>query len=151
MEVLSLLQGFRTAGTAQHLPGVSRIARNGSGFAVVSAHGVTWADSVRGSWFTSRQVRDNRVKQGLNAMRIACDTFNADLLYEPWETYNTDCRAFTNFEAYWNKARRLADTPPSRLHPQDRSAACPPPARRTGAQPGRRPSRRLSSSRSRCR
>lgn len=39
-------------------------------------------------------------------MRIACDTFNADLLYEPWETYNSDCRAFTNFEAFWNKARR---------------------------------------------
>lgn len=52
-------------------------------------------------------------------MRVACDTFNADLLYEPWETYNSDCRAFTNFDAFWNKARPgTKQSAPPRLAPR---------------------------------
>jgi deoxyribodipyrimidine photolyase len=49
-------------------------------------------------------VRDNGVKQALKGMGVACDTFNADLLYEPWEIYSdADGRPFTSFEPFWAK------------------------------------------------
>ena len=51
------------------------------------------------------QVRDNRVRNGLKEIGVVCESFNADLLYEPWEIYHTDGRVFTTFESFWTKAR----------------------------------------------
>ena len=56
-------------------------------------------------------VRDNGVKQGLQALGVACDTFNADLLYEPWEIYAEDGTPFTTFGPFWEKLEGMMYEP----------------------------------------
>ena len=46
-------------------------------------------------------VRDNEVKAALAAAHIHCQSFNADVLREPWEVLDSAGRPFTCFEDFW--------------------------------------------------
>ena len=48
-------------------------------------------------------VRDHNIKQKLVELGISVQSYNGDLLYEPWDIYDDKGNAFTTFEAYWNK------------------------------------------------
>lgn len=38
---------------------------------------------------------------------ISVQSYNADLLYEPWEVYDARGQAFTTFDAYWDKCLNM--------------------------------------------
>ena len=44
-------------------------------------------------------------------------SYNGDLLYEPWDVYDESGHAFTAFEAYWNKCLHLQMEPVSPFPP----------------------------------
>lgn len=46
-------------------------------------------------------VRDNEVKAAMVAMNVLCQSFNGDVLYEPWEVLAEGGRPFTNFASFW--------------------------------------------------
>ncbi|XP_057958248.1 cryptochrome-1 isoform X2 [Malania oleifera] len=48
-------------------------------------------------------VRDYTIKQKLAELGISVQSYNGDLLYEPWEVYDEKGHAFTTFDAYWDK------------------------------------------------
>ena len=54
-------------------------------------------------------VRDNEVKAAMLAMNVYCQSFNGDVMVEPWEVLNAQGLPFTNFTDYW--ARRASDEP----------------------------------------
>lgn len=51
----------------------------------------------------ARQVRDHEVKTQLGALGVLCRSFNADLLYEPWEVMDPQHEPFTNYQDFWYK------------------------------------------------
>lgn len=69
-------------------------------------------------------VRDHNIKQKLEEIGITVQSYNGDLLYEPWEVYDEEGLAFTTFETYWNKCLSLqiefvSEPPPSQLIPAE--------------------------------
>lgn len=46
-------------------------------------------------------VRDNEVKAGLEADGIFCQSFNADILREPWEVLDPAGKPFTCYDTFW--------------------------------------------------
>ncbi|XP_010274772.1 PREDICTED: cryptochrome-1-like isoform X2 [Nelumbo nucifera] len=60
--------------------------------------------------------RDNSVKQNLVDLGISVQSFNGDLLYEPWEVHDDKRHAFTTFNAFWNRCL-LGPTEPALLLP----------------------------------
>ncbi|KAG6515720.1 hypothetical protein ZIOFF_026149 [Zingiber officinale] len=48
-------------------------------------------------------VRDHKIKSQLVSLGISVESFNGDLLYEPWEVYDEGGHAFTTFDAFWEK------------------------------------------------
>ena len=48
-------------------------------------------------------VRDNEVKAAMRALNVHCQSFNADVLYEPWEVLAKNGQPFTCFEDFWNR------------------------------------------------
>lgn len=57
-------------------------------------------------------VRDHKVKQSLGQLGgITVHTFNADLLYEPWEVYDDNGQAFTTYDSFWNKSLNMPFEP----------------------------------------
>lgn len=48
-------------------------------------------------------VRDHEVKQVLSAAGVCCRSYNAELLYEPWEVMDDHDEPFTCFKDFWNK------------------------------------------------
>lgn len=48
-------------------------------------------------------VRDNEVKAALAGMKIYCQSFNADVLYEPWEVLDDSKQPFTCYQNFWDK------------------------------------------------
>ncbi|XP_072985129.1 cryptochrome-1-like isoform X2 [Typha latifolia] len=66
-------------------------------------------------------VRDHKIKNQLVALGISVQSFNADLLFEPWDVYDENGHAFTTFSAFWDKCMtlpiELTSTPPWRLVP----------------------------------
>ncbi|KAJ0966487.1 hypothetical protein J5N97_023404 [Dioscorea zingiberensis] len=56
-------------------------------------------------------VRDHKIKTKLVELGINVQSFNGDLLYEPWEVYEEDGHAFTSFDAYWKKCLTLPIEP----------------------------------------
>lgn len=48
---------------------------------------------------------------------ISVQSFNADLLYEPWEVYAGKGQAYTTFEAYWDKCLHMQRELVTRLPP----------------------------------
>lgn len=60
-------------------------------------------------------VRDHRIKTQLVELGINVQSFNGDLLYEPWEVYDEGGIAFTTFDAFWTKCVSLPINEPT-LH-----------------------------------
>lgn len=52
-------------------------------------------------------VHDDKIKNELSALGISVQSFNGDLLYEPWEVYDENGLAFTTFNMYWEKCMNL--------------------------------------------
>nr|WCD39199.1 cryptochrome 2 [Stipa breviflora] len=52
-------------------------------------------------------VRDDKIKNELSALGTSMQSFNGDLLYEPWEVYDENGHAFTTFSVYWEKCMEL--------------------------------------------
>lgn len=48
-------------------------------------------------------VRDNEVKAAMASKTIFCQSFNGEVLYEPWEILGPGGQPFTNFEDYWSR------------------------------------------------
>ncbi|KAK6938155.1 Cryptochrome C-terminal [Dillenia turbinata] len=65
-------------------------------------------------------VRDHRAKEVLNAEGIAVRSFNADLLYEPWEVNDAQGQPFTTFAAFWDRCLSMPFDPESPLLPPKR-------------------------------
>eukprot|EP00249_Psilotum_nudum_P022231 c28427_g1_i1 orf=1839-3896(-) len=65
-------------------------------------------------------VRDHRVKQGLLQSGILVQSFNADLLYEPWEVQDGEGRPFTTFAAFWERCLNMPIEPEAPLLPPRR-------------------------------
>jgi len=66
-------------------------------------------------------VRDHQVKELLAAEGITVQSFNSDLLYEPWEVLDDDGCPFTMFTPFWNKCLCMVDPaapilPPKRIN-----------------------------------
>ncbi|KAF0906478.1 hypothetical protein E2562_011470 [Oryza meyeriana var. granulata] len=75
-------------------------------------------------------VRDHRVKGLLTAEGITVQSFNADLLYEPWEVVDGDGCPFTMFAPFWNRCLCMPDPaapllPPKRISSGELSRRCP--------------------------
>ena len=68
-------------------------------------------------------VRDHKVKQDLSSRGILVRTFNADLLYEPWEVNDEEGRPFSTFLSYWNKCLNMPYDPAAPLLPPKRIVA----------------------------
>ncbi|XP_078444105.1 cryptochrome 1 [Wolffia australiana] len=72
-------------------------------------------------------VRDHRLKEHLTSQGITVRSFNADLLYEPWEVNDDEGRPFTTFASFWNKCMSMPFDPaapmlpPKRIIPGDTS------------------------------
>ncbi|CAI9116302.1 OLC1v1017414C2 [Oldenlandia corymbosa var. corymbosa] len=65
-------------------------------------------------------VRDHRAKEVLTAQGVIVRSFNADLLYEPWEIHDEDGRPFTTFDAFWERCLSMPFDPESPLLPPKR-------------------------------
>ncbi|MCO5593650.1 hypothetical protein L7F22_047666 [Adiantum nelumboides] len=70
-------------------------------------------------------VRDHRVKQSLLQNGIQVQSFNGDLLYEPWEVLNDHGEPFTSFDSYWSQCLTMPFEPESPLLPPRRLTAAP--------------------------
>lgn len=62
-------------------------------------------------------VRDHSIKEKLVDLNISVESYNGDLLYEPWEIYDDKGQAFTKFDPYWNKCLNISKEPVSHLPP----------------------------------
>eukprot|EP00891_Asterochloris_glomerata_P002034 jgi/Astpho2/2034/Aster-00531 len=71
-------------------------------------------------------VRDNEVKAAMAGMGVLCQSFNADVLYEPWEVLDKDGQPLTSFEDFWNKAMNMTYQPPIPLLVPASMPAVPP-------------------------
>ncbi|KAG4983677.1 hypothetical protein GLYMA_10G180600v4 [Glycine max] len=52
-------------------------------------------------------VRDHNIKEKLVEQGISVQSYNGDLLYEPWEVNSESGRAFTTFNAFWKKCLHM--------------------------------------------
>ena len=57
------------------------------------------------------------MKEMLTAEGIVVQSFNADLLYEPWEVVDDEGQPFTMFAAFWNRCLSMPYDPPAPLLP----------------------------------
>lgn len=62
-------------------------------------------------------VRDHNIKEKLVELGISVQSYNGDLLFEPWEVYDDSGNAFTTFDAYWEKCLEMPLEPVSILPP----------------------------------
>ncbi|XVF62856.1 hypothetical protein PTKIN_Ptkin09bG0042200 [Pterospermum kingtungense] len=62
-------------------------------------------------------VRDHNIKEKLAEVGVSVQSYNGDLLYEPWEIYDEKGQAFTTFDAYWEKCLNMPTEPISILPP----------------------------------
>ncbi|XP_068637470.1 cryptochrome-1-like isoform X2 [Aristolochia californica] len=65
-------------------------------------------------------MRDHRVKEVLTAEGIVVRSFNADLLYEPWEVHDDLGQPFSTFAPFWNKCLSMPYDPAAPLLPPKR-------------------------------
>ncbi|KAG4200647.1 hypothetical protein ERO13_A05G226100v2 [Gossypium hirsutum] len=65
-------------------------------------------------------VRDHRAKEVLTAHGVAVRSFNADLLYEPWDVNDAQGRPFTTFSAFWERCLSMPYDPEAPLLPPKR-------------------------------
>ncbi|KAL3504742.1 hypothetical protein ACH5RR_034583 [Cinchona calisaya] len=62
-------------------------------------------------------VRDHRAKEVLTAQGISVRSYNADLLYEPWEVNDDEGCPFTTFASFWERCLSMPYDPESPLLP----------------------------------
>ncbi|KAL2469734.1 Cryptochrome-2 [Abeliophyllum distichum] len=62
-------------------------------------------------------VRDHNIKQKLTELGVTVQSYNGELLYEPWEVYDDNGHAFTTFDAYWDKCVHMQKEPVLHLPP----------------------------------
>ncbi|KAJ4765264.1 Cryptochrome-1 [Rhynchospora pubera] len=62
-------------------------------------------------------VRDHRLKELLTARGINVSSFNADLLYEPWEVNDENGQPFSTFAPFWNNCLSMPYDPAAPLLP----------------------------------
>ncbi|XP_010535517.1 PREDICTED: cryptochrome-1-like [Tarenaya hassleriana] len=62
-------------------------------------------------------VRDHRVKEVLTKHGIHVQSYNADLLYEPWEVNDNEGRPFTTFVPFWERCLSMPYDPEPPLLP----------------------------------
>eukprot|EP00262_Sarcandra_glabra_P021854 TRINITY_DN940_c0_g2_i4.p1 TRINITY_DN940_c0_g2~~TRINITY_DN940_c0_g2_i4.p1 ORF type:complete len:688 (-),score=94.79 TRINITY_DN940_c0_g2_i4:46-2109(-) len=62
-------------------------------------------------------VRDHRSKELLTAQGITVQSFNADLLYEPWEVSDEHGQPFFTFAPFWNRCLSMPYDPAAPLLP----------------------------------
>ena len=48
-------------------------------------------------------VRDNEVKAAMLGLGVHCQSFNGDVLYEPWEVLGEGGRPLTSFDFFWGR------------------------------------------------
>ncbi|KAI9087470.1 hypothetical protein K1719_030610 [Acacia pycnantha] len=48
-------------------------------------------------------VRDHNIKEKLVELGLSVQSYNGDLLYEPWEIYDERGHAFTTFDHFWDR------------------------------------------------
>ena len=65
-------------------------------------------------------VRDHRLKELLTAQGVNVRSFNADLLYEPWEVNDENGCPFTTFAPFWNKCLSMPYDPAAPMLPPKR-------------------------------
>ncbi|KAI3460034.1 hypothetical protein Pfo_016697 [Paulownia fortunei] len=65
-------------------------------------------------------VRDHRAKEVLTAEGVAVRSFNADLLFEPWEVHDQEGRPFTTFAGFWDRCLSMPYDPEAPLLPPKR-------------------------------
>ncbi|KAF9608262.1 hypothetical protein IFM89_008547 [Coptis chinensis] len=65
-------------------------------------------------------VRDQRAKELLTDQGIVVQSFNADLLYEPWDVNDDQERPFTTFADFWNKCLNMPYDPAAPTLPPKR-------------------------------
>ncbi|XP_020695999.1 cryptochrome-1 isoform X1 [Dendrobium catenatum] len=65
-------------------------------------------------------VRDHRIKELLSSRGLTVRSFNADLLYEPWEVADENGCPFSTFEPFWNKCLNMPYDPAAPLLPPKR-------------------------------
>ncbi|KAI3465156.1 hypothetical protein Pfo_021819 [Paulownia fortunei] len=65
-------------------------------------------------------VRDHRAKEVLSAQGVAVRSYNADLLYEPWEVHDQEGRPFTTFAGFWERCLSMPYDPEAPLLPPKR-------------------------------
>ncbi|KAI7743495.1 hypothetical protein M8C21_002932 [Ambrosia artemisiifolia] len=58
-------------------------------------------------------VRDHRIKEILTNIGIQVRSFNADLLYEPWEVLDDERRPFNTFTEFWDRCLSMPYDPES--------------------------------------
>uniref|UniRef100_A0A7N0UL24 Photolyase/cryptochrome alpha/beta domain-containing protein n=3 Tax=Kalanchoe fedtschenkoi TaxID=63787 RepID=A0A7N0UL24_KALFE len=58
-------------------------------------------------------ARDHTVKEALTAQGVTVRSFNADLLYEPWEVTDDEGLPFTTFKAFWERCLSMPYDPQS--------------------------------------
>ncbi|XP_071711161.1 cryptochrome-1-like [Rutidosis leptorrhynchoides] len=64
-------------------------------------------------------VRDHRAKEILTENGVAVHSFNADLLYEPWEVLDDQNRPFITFTSFWDRCLSMPyDPEPPQLPPK---------------------------------
>ncbi|AJY29963.1 FAD binding domain of DNA photolyase family protein [Burkholderia thailandensis 34] len=66
----------------------------------------------------AQRALDNAVQTALDARRVAVETFNASLLFEPDDIVNGDGRPYQVFGAYWRAALRRGAPPPPLAAPR---------------------------------
>lgn len=65
-------------------------------------------------------VRDHQIKEKLVEIGISVESYNADLLHQPWEVYDEKGETFRTFDAYWDNCLNkqpdpIAHSTPGRL------------------------------------
>ncbi|GAA0173272.1 DNA photolyase [Lithospermum erythrorhizon] len=65
-------------------------------------------------------VRDHRAKEALTGHGVTIRSFNADLLYEPWEINDDEGQPFATFTEFWDRCLYMPYDPESPLLPPKR-------------------------------
>ncbi|XP_059631348.1 cryptochrome-1 isoform X3 [Cornus florida] len=65
-------------------------------------------------------VRDHRAKEVLTSRGIAVRSFNADLLYEPWDVHDEQGQPFSTFSTFWDRCLSMPYDPEAPLLPPKR-------------------------------
>ena len=75
-------------------------------------------------------VRDNEVKAAMLALNVYCQSFNGDVLVEPWEILDNQGMPLTSYNSYWERcgpaaaSRQLQQYSSMRRRPMPHGMQC---------------------------